>query len=378
MRNVDRIWLGCVAAAAVCPITVASADGGTPASPEVVRGMTISCQGWGWEWSTDDMVEAMQELKSLGVTWITIHPYAGIRDDGRVVLPQRWYDDTIWLTRPIAEAHKLGLKIMIKPHLAYWGSSFSWRGAIAFSDEQQWQRFFGEYKDWILKLVHICRDADAFVVGTELDRTIHRADEWRAIIGAVRQRTSMPLTYAVNWDKYERVPFWDALDVIGIQSYFPMVEHDRLPTAAELTSSWQRLLGRLEKFARLHNRKIVLCELGYNRSAAAARRPWEHSNGGRDSEEVQRRCLSAALEAVDRSQTVVGVFLWKWFPGIARHENFLLSTPAMREVIHHAWGGNSPLPPRPDRVTVPSPPRGALDMPAGACPALASQVSGQE
>ena len=43
-----------------------------------VRGMTISCQTWGWEWGTDEMVESMRELKTLGVNWISIHPYARI------------------------------------------------------------------------------------------------------------------------------------------------------------------------------------------------------------------------------------------------------------------------------------------------------------
>ncbi len=80
--------------------------------------MIVSCQTWGREWGSQEMVKAMVELKELGVNWLAIHPYAGIRADGTVVQWERAYSDTTWLTRPIAEAHKLGLKIMIKPHLA--------------------------------------------------------------------------------------------------------------------------------------------------------------------------------------------------------------------------------------------------------------------
>ncbi len=48
----------------------------------VVHGMTISCHGSGQIWGTDEMVSTMAELKSMGVNWVTIHPYAGIRSDG--------------------------------------------------------------------------------------------------------------------------------------------------------------------------------------------------------------------------------------------------------------------------------------------------------
>ncbi len=82
----------------------------------------------------------------------------------------------------------------------------------------------------------------------------------------------------------------------------------------------------------------MLAELGYNRSSTAAVRPWESGQGGEQAEEVQRRCLNAALSAIDQSDVVVGAFLWKWFPGETRRGNFLMSTAAMREVIKTQWG----------------------------------------
>ncbi len=309
---------------------------------EVVRGMTISCPGWGRVWGSDAMVETMRKLKSLGVNWITIHPYAEIRKDGSVDGdPDGMNSELSWLKHPIEEAHRLGLKIMIKPHLAYWGSGFSWRGEITFETEKEWNRFFSTYEGWITWLAEICGDADAFVVGTELDQTAGFEDDWRRIIKSVRSKTGAPLTYSAGWDSYEKIGFWDALDVIGIQSYFPLVDHERLPTAQELETSWGRLVERLNAYAKRYNRKIVLGELGYNRSSAAARRPWEYRQGGDDAEEIQRRCLTVALRAIERSDTIVGAFLWKWFPGETTRGNFLKSSPAMREVIRTHWAGDS-------------------------------------
>ena len=325
-----------------------------------VRGMTISCHGSGMAWGSDAMVATMAELKGMGVNWVAIHPYGGIRQDGTVSGGERgrrsrMYDEARWLTRPIEEAHRLGLKIMIKPHIAYWGSGFSWRGEIDFDSAEEWSRFFETYEAWITRVAELAKDADAFVVGTELDRTVRHEKEWRRIIEKVRAITEAPLTYAANWDSFERVKFWDALDAVGIQGYFPLVQHELVPPEKELDRAWGRLIGRLEKYGKQQNRPIILCELGYNRSATAAARPWEHQTGGEQAELVQRRCMAAALLAIEKSKIVTGSFLWKWFPGdgviqVERGQgvrgsrghggrgNFRMSTAAMREVIENHWG----------------------------------------
>lgn len=333
-----------IVAFAVLGCGLARASGGADVDPYArVRGMTVSCHGAGREWGSDEMVRTMEQLKALGVNWIAIHPYAPIRDDGTVGGAGRhgvrqMYADPTWLTRPIAEAHRLGLKIMIKPHVAYWGSRFSWRGEIAFDDDAGWRRFFDTYERWITFVARLTREADAFVVGTELDRTLRHEEEWRRIVRAVRAETAAPLTYSAGWDHYEEVGFWDALDAISIQGYFPLVDHDGLPAQHELDEAWQRLTTRLEEFGRRHSRNVVLGELGYNLSRDAARRPWDYTQGGEDAEEVQRRCLDAALRALGRSEIVVGAFLWKWFPGeTGGHGNFLQSTAAMRAVIAAHW-----------------------------------------
>ncbi|NNE09358.1 MAG: hypothetical protein HKN20_12425 [Gemmatimonadetes bacterium] len=306
----------------------------------VARGMTVSCQTWGWEWGTDDMVATMADLKAMGCNWIAIHPYAGIRGNGEVVSRMVEQGDTPdWLTRPIEEAHRLGLEMMIKPHLAYWGGPFSWRGEIEFRTDEEWERFFTTYTAWIVELARICKDADAFVIGTELDRTLEHHEQWQRVIAEVRAVTDAPLTYAANWTDYERVSFWPQLDVIGIQSYFPLADTPGLREEASLDSAWASLGDRLRAFAEPLDKRVLLTELGYNRSSSAAWKPWEYRSGGDDAEEIQRRCMNAALRALEGNDLFVGAFLWKWFPGEqqGRRGNFLLSTPTMRGVISSHW-----------------------------------------
>jgi hypothetical protein len=306
----------------------------------IVRGVTVSCPGAGLEWGSDDMVRTLAILEGLGVNWVAIHPYGGIRDDGTVGRSRidRLWEDPSWLTRAIRAAHAKGIKIMITPHVAYWGSRFEYRAAVSFDDEASWARFFGTYEEFIVRVARLSTEADAFVVGSELDRTTHREREWRRIIAAVRREFRGPMTYAAGWDAYAKVAFWDALDVVAVQGYFPLVQHEGVPTDAELTAAWSRIVADLESFGRARGRRVVLGELGYNRSLSAAVRPWEYPQDAvPEAEVLQTRCLDAALGALSKSRGVAGAFLWKWFPGEVSRGNFLASTPAMRNVIARYW-----------------------------------------
>jgi hypothetical protein len=310
------------------------------ASAEPVRGMTVSCEGAGLEWGSDDMAHTLDVLAGLGVNWVAIHPYGGIRDDGTVGRSRidRVYEDPSWLTRAIRESRARNLRIMIKPHLAYWGTGFGWPGDIRFETDAEWERFFETYEVWITKVARLAEDCDAFVVGTELDQTTDHEARWRRIIAAVRRETDVPLTYAASWNAFRAVPFWDALDAIGIQSYFPLVGHEGAPTDEELSLAWRGLVDELDRYGKEHDRPVVLAELGYNRSFAAAVRPWSYPmDADPRAEELQVRCLETALSAISGSERIVGAFLWKWFPGERQHGNFRQSVPAVREVIARHW-----------------------------------------
>ncbi len=309
----------------------------TAAGP--IHGMTVSCPTWGWEWGTDEMVATMEELRGLGVSWVAIHPYARIHNDGQVSF--RGLDPANppeWIARPIAEAHRLGMRIMIKPHLAYWGSRFDWRGSIDFEDPAELDRFFADYTRWIEAMAALSADADLFVVGTELDRLTEHDERWRGVIAAARGSYAGPMTFASNWDSYERVGFWDALDYVGVQGYFPVLgDGVSDPTDAALERGWADIAQRLRRYSEQQGRPIVLTELGYNRSSRAPWEPWAYRTGGEGADDVQRRCLRVALKAVDAEPAIQGAFLWKWFPGDVRRGDFLMSEPGPRGVIRDAW-----------------------------------------
>ena len=323
---------------------MASAVPAVSAQDGKIRGMTVSTPRGSAEWGRDSIVPAFAELKSLGSNWVSIHPYARIDRNGEVRWRRQDGDSDQapeWLRRPIEEAHRQGLKIFVKPHLAHWGS-YSWRGEIAYEDPEARERFFRTYRQWISTMARFSSGADAFAVGTELDGTIEHEDEWRATIAAVRAEFDGPLTYAANWTDYERIPFWDALDAIGIQAYFPLLDRsrvgERLPPQSEFDAGWRSIMARMREFSERHDKIVVFTELGYNLSSKAPYEPWDYeAKGGRYAAELQERCMRAALSAIAMEPSVVGAFLWKWFPGEREPRDFAMSSPAMRRVISEHW-----------------------------------------
>lgn len=243
------------------------------------------------------------------------------------------------MQEPIRIAHEAGLKILVKPHLAYWGSPFRWRGEIRFDDPAAADRFWETYTAWLVGIAELARDADGFAIGTELDGMVapEHAGRWLELIERVRAATDADLTYAANWTDYARFPHWDRLDAVGIQAYFPLVENPH-PTDAELAAGWARRMEELRAFSAAAGRPVLFTELGYNTSPWAAVRPWEHRPSGERAPLTQQRCMRAALAAIEAEPAVRGALLWKWFP--APHQvgrDFELATDGMRATIRAAW-----------------------------------------
>ncbi|MDH3524989.1 MAG: hypothetical protein OES32_15520 [Acidobacteriota bacterium] len=134
-------------------------------------------------------------------------------------------------------------------------------------------------RQWARQVAFLDRDDPLAAVNAR------RADldaRWRRLVAQARERYGGRLTYAANFDQYERVAFWDALDEIGVNAYFPLRRHV-LPGAgagelgALLEARWRAVLRRLDDFRRargLGDHRFLFTELGYVRRANATIEPW--------------------------------------------------------------------------------------------------------
>lgn len=302
-----------------------------------MRGVTLSAPRDGRIWATSSVETATQELKGLGVNWITYHPYAWIRNDGSLIFQNSTTQAIV--ANPIRVGKKLNVKVMLKPHIGYWGSKFGWRGDIQFGDDEAaWARFFENYTRWIVVQAKIAEEekAEVLSIGLEYKQTLERK-EWLDVIAAVRKVYSGKLTYAANWDVYKKVPFWDKLDYIGVQFYFPISDVVP-PKESDLVAGWKKVLAELKAYSEKIGRPMILTELGYNRSAWAAQKPWDYEQGGPQADETKLLCMKVALEQLKAASFIEGAFLWKWYPdGRNLSHDFHIQYPEMKDVLKGAW-----------------------------------------
>ena len=125
-----------------------------------------------------------------------------------------------------------------------------------------------------------------FCIGRELDSTvIEREADWRRLIAKVRAEFDGPLVYSANFDSWDGIGFWDALDFIGVSAYFPLSDRAD-PSLGELEAGWDRALGPLEAASKRWGRPVLLTETGFPSIASAARAPWKE-------EKIEGRRLAA-------------------------------------------------------------------------------------
>lgn len=108
---------------------------------------------------------------------------------------------------------------------------------------------------------------------------------WRRLIARLRGVYPGRLTYAANFDQYPMVGFWDALDMIGINAYFPLRSGDE--TTEETSDllpvfqrSWSKVLSEIEELRRsrgLESTPVLFTELGYTYRAGSTIHPWAGS-----------------------------------------------------------------------------------------------------
>jgi len=261
--------------------------------------------------------------------------------------------------RAMQYARTLGLKVGLKP-LVDVGRSASTqvgRERVDFGDPAARAAWFDSYRFMLGTYARLARDegADLLVIGTGLtgmaDDPAEQA-EWRRLIRDVRSGELMgdgrggfagTLTYAARWDSiygdaYDPgAPqfFWDELDLIGVEGFWPLVDgrgdnHDD-PPVARLRQGWtfNFLKGGMPPGAALralsqeYGKPAVLTGLGYLSRGGTAADPAkgdyaQAAVGGRVNTRAQQRPYRAAFDFWDgvarQGGWFQGIYWWNWLP----------------------------------------------------------------
>lgn len=276
-----------------------------------------------------DLLEDIADLDTLkqhNFEWLTLVPYISQEEyDQPTIRVSFLKNDTLPRFGNIRKIKALsaehGFKIMLKPHI--WLSNTSggiWRSDIAMKSEADWKKWFDSYEKVMLSYAQLAEELEIelFCIGTELKTPVMQQPErWLALINEVRSVYSGKLTYGANWDAaLEDFPFWDELDFIGIQAYFPIAE-SRSPDLEELEEGWTNHLPKLKGIHQRFNKPILFTELGYKSTPNAGIAPWEWNNFQnrfyrKISKRTQALCYQAFFNTVWKEDWFAGVHVWQW------------------------------------------------------------------
>lgn len=289
--------------------------------PRVEPRTAPKMRGVCWEAGGRVGPEALRPLQALGADWISQTPFGWCSslDSPRVVLATGhdvyWGESDDGLAETAREARALGIRTLLKPHL--WVRRAQWVGELQMKSEADWDRWFDSYEAFILHYAALAERErmDGLAIGTELSRTTSRADRWRRIIARIRAVYHGQLTYCANWQEAERVPFWDVLDFIGIQAYYPLADSSR-PSLSRIRAAWGPISERLAALSRRTARPVVFTEVGYRSIGGALEKPWSWNGDGPLDAALQRDAYEALFDALWDKSWFGGLFVWKWHPSL--------------------------------------------------------------
>lgn len=250
-------------------------------------------------------------VTNLQANWISLMPYAFSRKGETKVhfnLAEQWWGEQFkGVSQMIHDAHKSGIKVMLKPHL--WLLSGSFTGHLNFDTPQEWNSWLNNYHDYLLACAQLAEEnqVELFCFSTEMEST------WKAnplffeqLIKDIKKVYSGSITYAANWDEYHRFPFWNNLDFIGIDAYFPISEkHPK--------DSWKKWNLEIKTLSDSLNKQVIFTEIGYTSSSNNLEEPWVHNRDKKGNVVAQLKAYEYFFTHTWSQTWLEGIFIWKWF-----------------------------------------------------------------
>jgi len=260
--------------------------------------------------------EAIESTRQHGSNAIAIIPYTGTRSTQQ---PQPFRfssragsenDESLIFSTHYA--HKRGMKVMLKPQI--WVSG-AWPGDIRMQSQEDWDLFFQYYRKWIMHyaLMASLHDIEIFCAGVELvHATLEQPDQWRDLLEDMRKIYPGKVVYAANWGReFEQLSFWDELDYIGIDCYYPLSD-DEKASRAELKHNFEAITHKLIAKSQKYDKPLIFTEIGFRSIEAPWQQPHAHPDGKAPNHEHQAMCYDVVSEVLKDQSWYQGVFWWKW------------------------------------------------------------------
>lgn len=331
--------------------------------PRAIRGITVgpieSSQQPGRGYGTPYTESLLDELAARGANWISVTPFGRIwsLQSTEILLDFEapYADNRRAIQRLVQQAHARGIRVMLIPHL--WVESGGWRGEMDPGSDEGWAAYQESYRRFVMAWA---TDAgrwgvDAMSIGVECKSWSGRfAPYWHALIADIRNVYPGLLTYSANWDEVDNVIFWDRLDLIGINAFYPLADHDNA-SYADYVAHAEAAIAGLGDLARALDMPAVLIEVGYTTRQNAAVQPWLWPDDMQNvviDEWEQARALTALIETAAKQDWIAGLFIWRYYAnlddvsqeaawGFSPHAK--LAEHAIETMYEQPWAADPPL-----------------------------------
>ncbi|WP_134494297.1 glycoside hydrolase family 113 [Microvirga pakistanensis] len=237
----------------------------------------------------------------------------------------------------ILNAKALGMNVVLKPHLET--DNRVWRAELAPTDPKAW---FDSYKAIMVEYARVAQEAGAAMicVGTEIDSMIDPTklcsdgktytEKWGEIIDAVREVYSGKVTYAATYWTVNKVGFWDKVDYIGVDAYYPLSTVDD-PTVDQMVDAWVKphfnpwirddLLGGksivdyYKALSAQYGKQVIFTEVGYRSVQGGNKDPGVFGSGGTVDLQEQMDAYTALFRVMENygGQWLAGSFMWSYY-----------------------------------------------------------------
>ena len=262
--------------------------------------------------------ETIKPVLEVNANWVALMPFGFVESVtnpnlGYNVKWQWWGEKVSGVKEASKVFSKQGIKRMLKPQIWVRGGAFT--GNIEMQSEEEWKVFEKKYEEFILAYAQVAQEEgfEIFCVGTELNKfVVARNSFWENLIAKVRAVYKGKLTYAANWDTYRKPKFWQQLDFIGIDAYFPLSEK-KTPSVQELNLAWLPLKQEIKNFSEKNKKPILFTEFGYRSVDYTTKEPWDSNISGAYNVTAQKNALHSIFETFWKEDWFQGGFLWKWF-----------------------------------------------------------------
>ncbi len=259
---------------------------------------------------------SMETIADHGGKWVSLIPYSIVREGkAEVVYNHRgmWWGESLSGTAHcINMAKQSGLKTMLKPHV--WVIGQGWPGKFDLNSEEEWLIWESSYREFILTFAEVAEEqkVDLFCIGTEFRIAVVKREKfWRQLIKDVREIYHGEMTYASNWDNFEKVNFWNELDYIGTDAYFPLSKKKE-PKLKKLINGWEKQGEKLKAFSEKWKKKIIFTEYGFRSIEYPSAFYEKDESKLKPHMKNQKNAYRAFFETIWAEDWFVGGFLWKW------------------------------------------------------------------